>query len=528
MKLVIAAGSPRSPTGRNEMESGPPTGKALSASGIRVSYGPREVLHGVDLRLEPGRIHALLGANGSGKSTLVKVLTGRMPPNAGELSVGAESGVRMRSPGDADRLGIRAVQQETPLIDAMSITENYALRAGYPTGSLGRVKWREAHARTHHLLDRLGLDIDPAEKAATVSAANRGLLTIGIALGDDGDAKKTTGKILVLDEATAAIPEKEAFAVLRKVRQLADDGLSVLMVTHRIAEATEFADGMTVLYDGDVAYQDTASIDPDRIIELIVTGRTGAEAASELAPVDHPGIAEDRAVVVEGLKGAGLNDVGFHVHSGEILGIVGGPRSGASEISTALAGLEPTVSGFVTIGGNRTPLPRDPRQAIRRGICLVPRDRLRQGGVDTMSVFENVLLPTARGLTYYSARNRSLVDGVISEFSVTPPEPEARLRELSGGNQQKVIVGKWLARQPRLLILDDPTIGVDPGARRIMFDVVAERCRTDGLGVLLFSSEPEELAQHCHRLLAIEDGRIVDELVGARMDRLAVSAWASK
>lgn len=510
------------------MEQRSVAGKPLAATGIRVSYGAREVLHGVDIRLKPGEVHALLGANGSGKSTLVKVLTGRMRASAGEIKVGDGDGGTMRSPGDAFALGIRAVQQETPLIDFMSITENVALRSGYPTGLLGRVRWREAHERTRALLGRLGLSIDPVAKAALVSAADRGLLTIGIALDDGPNASNAGGQILILDEATAAIPEKDAFAVLRRVRQLADQGLAVLMVTHRIAEAIAFADEMTIIYDGHTAYQATARLDPDRIIRLIVTGQMIDDAGPGVAPRERKVPVEDRAVTVNGLSGPALNGISLHVNSGEILGIVGGPQSGAYEIAAALAGLTPAVSGSVAIAGSEAPLPRGPVQAIRRGICLVPRDRLRLGGVGSLSVFENVLLPNARGAFYYTKRHRALVDAVVREFTVAPPNPRFKFRELSGGNQQKVIVGKWLSRSPKLLILDDPTIGVDPGARRIMFNAVAERCRSEGLSVIMLSSEPEELVRHCHRILAVEDGRIADELVGDRIDQLVVSAWASK
>ena len=503
------------------------SGRPLAATGIRVSYGPREVLHGVDIRIEPGQVHALLGANGSGKSTLVKVLTGRMPPNAGEIVIGEKSLAAFRSPGDAYAAGIRAVQQETPLIDTMSIVENVALRTGYPTGFLGRVRWRAARERTRLLLGRLGLDIDPMVKAATVSAADRGLLTIGIALDDRSSHHHEAGKVLILDEATAAIPEKDAFAVLRKVRQLADEGLAVLMVTHRISEATGFADSMTVIYDGNVVYQDTAKIDPDRIIELIVTGRAGA-GPSALAPMGTPPAAGPPAVRVGRLSGPTLNGVSFHINAGEILGIVGGPQSGAAEIAAALTGLVPGAGGTVALGGQPMILPHGPRDAKNRGICLVPRGRWRGGCIGALSIFENVLLPNARGPLYYTRAHRALVGNVVREFAVSPPDSRLRFRELSGGNQQKVIVGKWLSRRPKLLILDDPTIGVDPGARRTMFNVVAERCRKDGLSVLLLSSEPEELARHCHRLLAIENGHIADELTGDRIDQLTISAWASK
>ncbi len=503
------------------------TTDALVASGIRVAYGSREVLHGIDLRLESGRIHALLGANGSGKSTMVKVLTGRMQPSLGSLQVGSQVR-RIGSPNDANAYGIRAVQQETPMIDGMSIAENFAMRTGYATGALGHIRWGAVRRHTAELLARIGLDLDPAGLASTVSAADRGLLAIGMALDNGIDGGRSEAKVLILDEATASIPEEDALAVLQSVRQLADQGLAVLMVTHRISEATDFADDITTIYNGEVAYSGTAKIDPDRIIELIVTGRTGGEAKAELAAQNKEPVAEDRAIVISGLSTKAVKDVTFHLNSGEIVGIVGGPRSGADQVASAIAGLIGGARGTISIDGTVGPLPKGPKAALRANIALVPRDRLRQGGIGVFSLFENIVLPTARGFRYLTSARRNLVDGVLKDFTVTPASRNALFQELSGGNQQKVIVGKWLTRRPRLLILDDPTVGVDPGARRVMFDAVAEKCRTAGLSVLLLSSEPEEIVRHCHRVLAMHDGQIVDELTGDRINQIAVSGWANK
>jgi ribose transport system ATP-binding protein len=500
----------------------------LVGTGIRAGYGPREILHGIDISVQPGEIHALLGANGSGKSTFVKVLTGRLKASGGELAVGDNRTGPIRSPNEAFSLGIRAVHQETPLIDTMSVAENVAIRSGYVTGLVGRIRWRDVYRHTRKVLHSVGIGhVDPDQKAKEVTAADRGLLAVSMAL-DEGPAKGGgQAKILILDEATASIPEEEAVEVLRSVRQLADSGLAVLMVTHRISEATDFADTMTVLYNGDVAYQGTAKLPEDQIVELIVTGEIGGgqETAGGHEQVVRSGI---EAVQVKDLKAGTLNGVTFTVERGEVLGIVGGPQSGTADLAPALAGLVPEASGHITIDGRSIEVPKNPKRAIRSGISLVPRDRLRQGGISSMSVHENVLLASARGPRYNTAAHKTMVRGVIKEFSVTPPRSDLLFREMSGGNQQKLIIGKWLTVEPKLLILDDPTVGVDPGARRTMFEAVAKRCKDDGLAVLVLSSEPEELVRHCHRILALDHGQIVEELTGEQISQVTVSAWANK
>lgn len=522
---------PRNDLSGREQDAGMVDGvvaDSLSGTALRVSYGAREVLHGVEIAVRPGHIHALLGANGSGKSTLVKVLTGRLQPDSGQLTVGERTVSGIRSPAEAYAAGIRAVQQETPMIDRMTIAENIALRSGYPTGFGGRVRWRAVREHARALIHTVGLDLDPTAPAATVSAAERGLLAIGIALDTGPDGSHESPRVLILDEATASIPEEDAFAVLASVRRLADAGLAVLMVTHRMSEASRYADSMTVLYNGDVAYAGTAEMDPDKAIELIVAGGTGQAAAAKVAARPHLSPSTATAVTVDSLTTDILDGVQFTIKQGEVLGIVGGPRSGVEDVSRALAGLARGARGNVTIGGRSFGMPQGPRESIRRGISLVPRDRLRQGGIAGLSVFENVMLPNAHGLAYNTRSQRAMAEKVIEDFHVTPRNRHALFRELSGGNQQKVIVGKWLARDPRLLILDDPTVGVDPGARRTLFEVVAEVANKTGLAVLFLSSEPEELVRHCHRVLALQDGTIAEELAGERLTQVAVSRWASK
>jgi ribose transport system ATP-binding protein len=499
----------------------------LEGTGIRAGYGSREILHGIDISVQPGEIHALLGANGSGKSTFVKVLTGRIQATDGQLTVGNNRSGPIKSPSDAFALGIRAVHQETPLIDSMSVAENVAIRSGYVTGLGKHIRWNDVRKHTHEVLKSVGLGhIDPDIQAREVTAADRGLLAISMAL-DSGPSQVTDeAKILILDEATASIPEDDAFEILQEVRELANNGLAVLMVTHRISEAIDYADTLTVLYNGDIAYQGKADLPEDRIVDLIVNGSSGAtrqwETAGDFKRSGVP-VAQISKLTTGVLKG-----ISFTVEQGEVLGIVGGPQSGTADIAPALAGLKEGATGHITLPELEFDVPKTPTEAIRNGISLVPRDRLRQGGIASMAVFENVLLASAKGWVYNTRAQKDMVQGVIDEFDVSPPRSDLLFREMSGGNQQKLIVGKWLTVGPKLLILDDPTVGVDPGARRTMFEAVAKRCREEGLAVLILSSEPEELVRNCHRLLAIDRGEIVEELIGDQINQMTVSTWANK
>lgn len=490
---------------------------------IRKTYGTREVLHGVSLDVHAGEMHALLGANGSGKTTLVRVLTGSEQPDSGSIVVSTGGEQALRSPRDAREHGIRVVHQETPFIDSMSVAENIALKLGYRTGPAG-IHWRAVHRFAQSCLAPLDLDIDPTRLAATLTASERGLIAMAIALGDGGPAS-TSSLVLVLDEATASIPEDEAEAVLRRVRALTESGVGVLMVTHRTREVRDFADHISVLYDGSLSYTGADKLSEDELVKMIVN-RTAdaADEPSRAAPRSRPA---EPVLTVKQLRSGALTDIEFSVGRGEVLGVVGGAASGVEQVAAALAGLDPAANGIVRVARTEAPAPRTPRQALALGIALVPRDRLRQGAVGILSVFENVMLPSARGLRYQTKARKELVAELMERFDVVPRDPDVLVSQLSGGNQQKVIVGKWMARAPRVLILDDPTVGIDPGARITLFRTVREACERDGLAVLLLSSEPEQLSEHCDRVIAIYRGSIAETLTDEDLNEVRVARWAS-
>jgi ribose transport system ATP-binding protein len=495
-----------------------------------MSFGGRRVLSNVDLAVPPGQVHALLGANGAGKSTLIKILSGHFRPESGSITIGGQSYPGWDSPQRATELGVRVVHQETPLFDTLSVAENIGLFLGYPTGAARRVRWRALRRRVTELLASFGIDLDPKLMCAELSASDRALVSIAIALGRD---QQHPASILILDEASAAVPQAEADHFLRRVRALASAGTPVLMVTHRLVEVEAIADQVTVLNDGLSVYQGPPVPESD-LINLM-------SSSADLAAVSHSDVAEsltalrarnvgdDAPVVlrVEHLSSARLRDVSFEVRAGECVGIVGGSDSGLEDLPLALVGATPVTGGRIFIDGAEVGPIDDPRDALKVGVALVPRDRLRQGGIASLSVAENILLPTVGEYWMKPRQAHVVVDGMIKEVDVRPPQRKLLLRELSGGNQQKLILGKWLACRPKVLILDDPTVGVDPGARRKLFDVVKSRAEHDGLAVILYSSEPEQLASVCHRVIAFAEGRVAATIEGEDLSYVSVARWAA-
>lgn len=519
-----------------------PTAAVVSVAGLSKSFNGSQALCDVTMDFRAGHIHTLMGANGSGKSTLVKLLTGAERADRGTITARGQQVVGgMQSPQEAQLLGFRVVHQEAPLIDTMSVAEVVALHLGYPTFMGGLVRWRKVPEAARECMHRVGLDVAPARLAGTLSASERALLAISIALATAPDQIT----LLILDEATAKIALEEARRLLEKVRVLAHDGLAVLMVTHRVAEAAEFGDQLAVLEAGEAVYSGPMPKDGDMVYRLLrqvasaspkrtapeETLSQGTEASGPVWASAIRGLAagtkapQKKGVGVEDLWTATLRGVDFTLQPGEMVGIVGGPRSGVQEVPWALAGLDKLARGRLRLGENTARLPRTPKEALRLGIALVPSDRLHHGAVGMMSIFENIVLPKARGFRYWTSPNKRMVANLMGAFAVVPDNPNYLVSTLSGGNQQKVIVGKWLSTQPELLILNDPTVGVDPWSRERLFEVVRNYCET-GLRVLLLSSEPEQLVEHCSRVLAIDGGLIMEELTGTDICDRNVAVWS--
>jgi ABC-type sugar transport system ATPase subunit len=507
---------------------------AVTATGLRKAFAGLNALDDVSIDLRNGEIHALLGANGSGKSTLAKVLTGVYQPDRGEITVGAVRVGRITSPSRANELGIAVVHQEAPLIDNMTVAEGMALFRGYPTAG-GRVRWDRLREETTALLGAFDVDVDPDRLAGTLSPAERALVAMVIAL----DQVKTGLELLILDEVTASLPEKQAATFLDRVAAVARAGTAVLMVTHRLAELQGRADKVMVLRNGRVAHSGPADGVDHKILVATMVGWhdtpavTGDAARSDIvsrlwATVSRSAPSKEGQEPVlraQGLAGRFMRDVSFDVRPGEIVGVAGLIESGINELPQVLGGMAQREGGSLMVGGHDLPLRMTPRAAIQAGLTLLPVDRLRSGGIGALDLTENVLLPELGDFWHARSRERRVMEEIIACFDVRPPRPEALFGRLSGGNQQKILLGKWLLMRPSVLVLEDPTSGVDPNARAKMFEALADAAR-QGVSILFFSTEPEQLAAMCSRVLVLRDGVVATELMGDDLDQEIISQWS--
>jgi ribose transport system ATP-binding protein len=525
----------------------------LTLDRVSKQFGNFVALDGVSLELVPGQIHALLGANGSGKSTLVKVVSGVYSPDAGAVLFESRRVGGVGSPAEAAARGIRVVHQEAPLIDTMSVMEAVAIFRGFGAANLGPVPWRRLRRQVQQLLDRMNLPIDAGQQCDTVRPADRAGLALAIVVGDlfdESHAGAEQVKLLIVDEVTASIPEAEAAPHLERLRAVADMGVAVLMVTHRLGELN-IADDITVLRAGKVVYREAGGArrsNGELVAEMIgpVTNLNLAASATasktqvgaqlkrlwDSAP-NHRKAAQrtenqsGRAIRVEMLTGSQLNHCSFSAAPGEIVGFAGLRGSGVEELPRLLSGDESWRSGRVEIGGTTVDKGGSPRAMIRAGLAAIPADRLRAGGVASLSINENIILPAQGDYWHKPSRRSQVVESVIAAFDVRPPKPRNLFGTLSGGNQQKVLLGKWLLLRPSVLVLDDPTYGVDPAAREAIFEAVEDAARR-GVCVLFLSTEPEQLMRICDRVLVLRDGEIVTELSGPDLVLESVVEWSSQ
>jgi ABC-type sugar transport system ATPase subunit len=518
---------------------------AVRAAGIFKQFAGVKALNDVGIALENGKIHALLGANGSGKSTLAKVLTGVYQPEAGEINVGGRVVSAIASPHQAAQLGIAVVHQEAPLIDTMTVAEGVALFRGYPTRG-GKISWGKLYEETAAMLRSFDVRVDPRQLAATLSPAERALVAMVIAL----DQVKMGLELLILDEVTASLPENQAAVFLDRVTTIAQAGTAVLMVTHRLAELQGRADLITVLRDGRVVHAGAAGEADNRALISLMVGekkpdrasaREGGGSVSRLwaaaGAVDamrmrseHAVSGGDRADIVlraRNIAGQFMKDVSFDIRRGEILGVAGLIESGVSELPKILGGMATRRAGAVEVRQKALSLSAGPREWIGAGVMLLPVDRLRSGGIASLSITENALLPAFGRYWHAAGRARRVIDQLIRELDVRPARPAALFGQLSGGNQQKVLLAKWLLMRPTVLVLEDPTSGVDPNARATMFAMLRDAAR-EGVSILFFSTEPEQLADMCSRVLILRDGMVTKELSGDELDQDVISRWSYK
>ncbi|MEQ3549628.1 sugar ABC transporter ATP-binding protein [Pseudonocardia nematodicida] len=454
-------------------------------------------LDAVDLDVADGEIHALVGQNGSGKSTLIKILAGYHDPDPGSV---------VTLSGASGRERLRFVHQDLGLFLELSAVDNLALRSEFLTRA-GRIRWAAQTERTLELLADFAVDLDVRAPLSSATPVQRTVVAIAAALaGWEGGAG-----LLVLDEPTAVLPPAEAEHLLEIVRGVRARGTSILYVSHRLDEVLAVADRVTVLRAGRlVATRPTRGLDAGALASLMAGDEVDAGYRAGLPPAVHRPV----ALAARDLRARYLDGVGLELHEGEVLGIAGLPGSGSTELAHVLAGAVPHATGEVRLHGSPpTPVSR----AGRLNLPLVPSDRLREAVLPGMSVAENLTISVLdrlrAGPSLSRTRERRLVERWTADVRVKAAGPMAGITTLSGGNQQKVVLARALAREPAVLLLCDPSAGVDPAARQAIHELVAERARA-GLAVLVTSADPGDLLALCTRVLVLGNGRIVRELTG--------------
>jgi len=479
------------------------TGALLEMRGIVKQFPGARALDGVDLDVRAGEVHCLLGQNGAGKSTLIKVLAGAHQPDEGQVLLDGEP-VTIPHPVAGLRLGIATMYQELDVVDGLSVTENVFLGHELATG--GFSQRRAATRRTRAVLARLGHSgISPHREVGTLSAAGKQIVSMARALSHDA-------RVIVMDEPSAVLDSEEVANLFRVVRDLTSQGVAVVYISHRLEEIRQIGDRITVLKDGrTVASGLAVASTPTAELIRLMTGRN-----VEYAIPRRPPVREDAATVVrvQGLELRGtFQDVSFDVRAGEVVGLAGLVGSGRSEILETVFGARRATGGSVQVG-DRTLRPGSVSDAVRAGVGLCPEERKSQGLILDEPVYRNITLSTfartARGGFLDEAAERRAAGEQIEALDVRPGDPERAARTLSGGNQQKVLLARWLVHGCRVLLLDEPTRGVDVGARAEIYALVAALA-AQGAAVVVVSSEIEEVLGLADRVLVVSEGRVVHE-----------------
>lgn len=477
---------------------------AVEMQGIVKSFNGNPVLRGVDFELRHSEVHALMGGNGAGKSTLMKILQGVYTADGGKIRVNGAP-VVIRSPQDAKNAGIGMVFQEFSLIPTLTVAQNIFL-AHEPRDGLGLLNDPEAEQRARALFSEMNVDIDPRAKVSRLSTGYWQLTEIAKALSQNV-------RVLILDEPTAALAASETQALFQLIRTLKARGISMIYISHRMEEIFQIADRITVMRDGQrVLTTSTTELTMPQLVEQIVGHQMEQSFVWEARQIDRSGTP---LLEVKHLNaGARVRDVSFQLHGGEILGLAGLMGSGRTELVRALFGIDRIESGQITVRGRSVTI-HNPEDALRAGICLVPEDRRAQGLVLGHTVKDNTLLPLLNriqrnGLIDDQEGDR-LVKSYVESLQIKTDSIHKVIRLLSGGNQQKVVIAKWLASQPDILLMDEPTAGVDIGAKTEIRDVI-RRLADEGKGVIAISSEFTELLALADRVLVIRGGTVTQEI----------------
>ncbi|SON57269.1 Ribose import ATP-binding protein RbsA [Hartmannibacter diazotrophicus] len=488
---------------------------AISLEGISKSFPGVKALCDVSLDLFPGQVTALVGENGAGKSTLVKILTGIYQPDEGAIRVGGKVRTFPSAQAAADA-GVTAIHQETVLFDELSVAENIFLGHA-PRGRFGLIDWREMNRRARELLKRIGANIDPGHRLRDLGIANRHLVALARALS-------VNASVVIMDEPTAALSHKEIEELYDLVERLKSEGKAILFISHKFDEIFRIADRYTVFRDGQMVDAGLiAETGPDELVRLMVGREVGAVFPKIDVKIGGP------VLTVAGYRHpTEFEDINFTLRRGEILGFYGLVGAGRSEFMQALIGVTKPAAGAVRIDDEIAVI-RSPDEAIRQGIVYVPEERGKQGAIGAMPIFQNVTLPslarTSRNGFLRLAEEFSLAREYTERLDLRAASLDQPVGTLSGGNQQKVVIAKWLATKPKVIILDEPTKGIDIGSKSAVHAFMSELA-SEGLSVIMVSSEIPEIMGMSDRVIVMRGGRIAatferDELSAEKLVRAA-------
>ncbi|MEV7694629.1 sugar ABC transporter ATP-binding protein [Microbacterium sp. NPDC089189] len=478
----------------------PSVAPILEVREITKHFDGVQALRGIDLQVRPGEIHALLGENGAGKSTLIKIITGLYQQDRGEVLVAGEP-VDFPTVRAAHRAGVVALYQELSIVPTISVAENIVLGEDAPS-TLGFVRWKELRAHARAQLDRLGQRINLRRLAGGLSPVQQTMVAVARALSIDA-------KVLILDEPTAALTDTEIEGLFTVLRSLRDEGVAIVYVSHRLEEVFALCDRLTVMRNGRTIVTKDVS---DTSIDDVISTMVGREQ-NELYP-ERGGGTGDVVLSVEGLSGRRVSDVSFQVRAGEVVGVGGLAGSGRSELLRLLAGAQKQSAGTVRVGGDAV-VGRGVGRALDAGIALVPEERRAQGVILSAPIADNIAIANLKtvspGGIVSGRRIVHLAKQAMSDLQIKARSVRQPVGQLSGGNQQKVVLAKMLARNPRVLLMDEPTRGIDVGTKAEIYRLIRELAAT-GTAVVAVSSELPELIGLSDRILVMHEGRISGEV----------------
>lgn len=505
-----AAGDDSSAAGR----PGPAEDVALRVAGLNKSFGSVQVLKDASLTVRRGTVHALLGGNGSGKSTTIKILAGVYQADSGGLDVRGESyDLDGYTPATAEKAGLRFVHQDLGLFDDLSIEENFALDAGYPRNAAGGIDWKRLRRRVTELISAYEIQGGPRTPVNRLRPADRTLVAIARALQDD----ESGNCVVVLDEPTASLGKKESEELLGHVRRRADAGQTFVIVSHRMQEVLSVAQDFTIFRDGVVVGELVDAEPTEDEIVAIMAGR----AVAALRPTGSISHATTEPVLeFHDIAGGALAGVDLTVHRGEIVGVAGLAGSGRSTLlSMAFGAVRPT-SGQMRLAG-ATFAPRTIEAAMRAGVALVPEDRAHEAAFPDLTTDQNLSMSVLHQLWHGGLirrrESRANAERLIRKFGVKVAGPEAPFSSMSGGNQQKIVIARWLQRDPKVILLDEPTQGVDVMSRADIYGVVRDAAAETGACVLIASSDLTELHALCDRIVVLGGGRVSHEVAASEV-----------